>query len=354
MSNKDTDLSEINSLLDSLDESSAYVSYSSPEQEFNNELYISEDGIDPRLKMLSHSSNSTLHKCPRKFQLYRMNSLAQEETENVFGQLTLDFGTVVGHGIQRIFEDIPLDTIILEMFLMWSVDIEIRDNKRSKSLPEAILAVQQFHHLRNNSDYLADYELLYTENGKPAVELAFKILLPEGFSYRGFIDVVLRHKETGEILVVEDKTTWYREINPAQYKNSGQALGYSVILDHLVPGLSSYTVLYLVYGTTLKEFNELPFEKSSLQRAEWLTQTLMDTQLIQMYESYGLYPKNGDFCYDFYRECPYFGLCSLDTANLIKPLTVAEWEKIQKKEEVYEFVFDFHELVSTQINKVGG
>jgi len=313
-------------------------------------IYI--EGIDPRVKLLSHSSRGTLHKCPRKFQLYRLNSTMQDaednDISNSYQQLTFDFGTCVGMGIQGILEGKSIDSILLEIFLEWNVDVELRHAKQSKSLAEAIFAVQRFEAIVEQG-YLKDYELLQY-NGKPAVELSFRINLPGGFSYRGYMDVVLRHKITGEVVVLEDKTTSYREVNPAQYKNSGQALGYSIMLDHIAPGLSSYTVLYLVYSAPRKEFLELPFEKSSLQRSLWLTGLLIDCKHIEMYEDFGAYSMNGDFCYDFYRECEYLGLCTMSTERLVKPLTQGILEGIEKK-EVYDFDFDFNDLVQTQLDK---
>ncbi len=196
-------------------------------------------------------------------------------------------------------------------------------------------------------DYLGEYELVYWQ-GKPAVELSFRIHLPDGFTYRGYVDAVLQHKITGKILVLEAKTSSGRA-NSAQYKNSGQALGYSVVLDKIFPDLSSYEVLYLVYGTNEKGYTEFYFEKSLLLRALWLQELLLDKLHIELYEEYGAYPMHGENCYDFFRECSYLGLCTLPTERLIKPLTQADLDKIA--EEEYDFELDFFELVEAQIEK---
>jgi len=314
------------------------------------------EGIDPRLLLLSHSSRNTLHKCPRKYQLYRMNSLEQESADclaNDYQQLTFDYGHVVGEGIQGILQGTSVDSLLLDGFLHWNVDIILRNPKQNKSFWEACLAIQQFKSIVDNG-YLDDYELVYYTdsegNTKPAVELSFRINMPNGFKYRGFIDAVLRHKVTGAIVVLEDKTTSYREVNNAQYKNSSQAIGYSIILDTIYPGLSSYTVLYLVYSTPLKEFIELPFEKSSLQRALWLTELLLDCKQVELYEAFNTYPMHGESCYDFYRECEYLGLCTLNTTNLVKPLTQAMLDNIEAK-EVYDFDMNFLDLIETQLDK---
>ncbi len=323
------------------------------------EIEVFIEGIDPRLQLISHSSRSTLHKCPRKFQLYRLNSLEQEQADTIandFQQLTFDFGSVVGMGIQAILAGDSLDQLYLDCFLYWSIDIHLENKRQHKSFWEALFAIQRFKAIID-AGYLKDYELLTfispeTGEEKLAVELSFQILLPDGYKYRGYVDAVLRHKLTGEVMILEDKTTYMREVNPATYKNSGQGLGYSVVLDHIVEdALSSYTVLYLVYSTTLKEFQELPFEKSSLQRALWLNELLIDCKHIDLYEQFGVYPMHGESCFDFFRECEYLGLCTLSTERLVKPLTQKVLDNIEKK-EVYDFTIQFEELIQTQINMI--
>lgn len=331
------------------------TSHEENKKELMPEIPLHIKGIDPRIQLLSNSSRSTLNKCPRKFQLYRLSSeIADldkgEEAKliNDYQQLTFDYGTVVGLGIQGILIGKSVDEILLEAFLYWSVDITLRNPRQNKSFWEACLAIQQFRSLLDN-EYLGDYELVHYQ-GKPAVELSFQINLPNGFKYRGYIDAVLKHKLTGAVIVLEAKTTSIRNVNPSQYKNSGQALGYSVILDMIFPGMSSYTVLYLVYSTPLKEYVELPFEKSAMQRALWITDLVIDTKKIELYESFGSYPMNGDFCYDFYRDCEYLGLCTLSTERLTKVLTQQILDKIEER-EVYDFTFKLEDLISSQENK---
>jgi len=326
--------------------------------ELNDEIvYLPEGTIDPRIQLLSHSSRSTLNKCPRKFQLYRLNALLNEgdPIADLNQQITFDYGSCVGIGIQGLLQHLPMDKIIMEMFLEWSVDLLDRNPKHKKSFWEALVAVQQFRKITEGG-YLEEYELMYYTNQKgdkkPAVELSFKINLPNGYSYRGFIDGVLRHKLTGAVVVLEDKTTSFRQVNPAMFKNSGQALGYSVILDLLFPDLSSYTVLYLVYSSTSRDYTELPFEKSATQRALWLTELLMDTKKVDMYEEFGVYPMNGDFCYDFFKDCEYLGLCSMSTERLTKPLTQKILDEIADREAKYDFVFKFEDLIQSQQDKI--
>ncbi|PHQ81752.1 MAG: hypothetical protein COB66_01385 [Coxiella sp. (in: Bacteria)] len=330
------------------------------EQELIQVITLEPGEIDPRLKLLSHSSRTTLHKCPRKYQLYRLSSdeTPLEELAQIGQNVTFAYGTAVGVGVQSTLEGKTPTQIFMDTFLSWDTDLLDDNPKQKKSFWLAMFAVQKFIALRENG-FLDEYELVYYPDPAeptgpllPAVELAFVINFSNGFAYRGFVDAVLRHKDTGEIMVLEAKTS-SAIANPATFKNSGQALGYSVILDLLFPELSSYVVLYLVYETKSYEYKELPFQKSLLQRALWLQELMIDTQMIELYESYEVYPMHGESCFDFFRECEYLGLCTLQTENLVKPLTQKILDKIAKDEARYTFKIDFDELVETQIRKAG-
>ncbi len=322
---------------------------SSPLKEISY-VELKEGETDPRLKLLSHSSRTNLHKCPRKYQLYRMSATQSplEEKAQTSQGVTFAYGTAVGVGVQSTLENKSESQIIIDTFLSWDVDLLDENQRQKKSFWLAVFAVAKFIALRSNG-FLEDYELIHYK-GKPAVELSFQILLPDGYSYRGFVDGVLKHKRTGEVMILECKTS-SGTANPATFKNSGQALGYSVVLDILFPNLSSYTVLYLVYETRSYEYKELPFEKSLLQRALWLQELLIDTQMISLYESYDTYPMHGESCFDFFRECEYMGLCTLETKNLTKPLTQRLLDKIAKDSEAYDFTVSFEDLVTAQIEK---
>ena len=306
--------------------------------------------IDPRLKLLSHSSRSSLHKCPRKYQLYRLsaNQISLADEAEMEQGVTFAYGKAVGVGVQSVLEGKSEDQVVIDTFLEWDVDLLDANSRQNKSFWLALFAVQKFAKLVADG-FLEDYELVYYK-GKPAVELSFQIVLPQGFRYRGFVDAVLRHKNTGDVVVLENKTS-SGKANPAYFKNSGQALGYSVVLDILFPQLSSYEVLYMVYETKSYEYVELPFKKSLLQRALWLQELLIDTQMVELYESYQTYPMHGENCYDFFRDCEYLSLCTMETANLTKPLTQELLDKIEKDSASYDFTVDFYDLVEAQINK---
>jgi len=300
--------------------------------------------IDYRIRQLSYSSILTLHSCPRKFQLYKLRTTHRAE-ESVKSTVTFAFGHVVGEGIALSLQGLSEDEVIWKMFLGWHTDLFDQDEKLNKSFWQAVIAIKRFQSIRN-SGALKDYELVYY-NGAPACELSFAINFPDGFRLRGFVDAVLRHRYSGKVLVLECKTTGSATVNPASYKNSSQAIGYSIVLDAIFPDLSSYEVLYLVYNTKSGEYLPLPFEKTFLQRALWIRELLLDIESIKMYEEAGVYPMHGESCYTFFRECEYLNTCTLSTEALTKPCTPEEEDKVD-----YQITLSLSDLLEAQFNKV--
>ena len=304
-----------------------------------------EGSIDYRIRQLSYSSLLTLHSCPRKFQLYRLRT-QHKTAESLKTTITFAFGHVVGDGIQKVFQGLSEDEIIWDMFLGWHTELWNADEKACKSFPEAVLAIKKLISLREQG-FLSDYEVVEFE-GKPACELSFRINFPGSFSYRGHVDAVLRDKTSGKIVVLEVKTTGVNGVvNPATYKNSAQAIGYSIVLDKIFPELSSYEVLYLVYHTKSRDYEPLPFTKNYLQRALWIRELLLDISIIEMYEDAGVYPMRGESCVSFGRDCEYLNTCSLSTQYLTKPCTEKDEDKIE-----YSLELTLQDLLESQMNKV--
>ena len=299
---------------------------------------------DYRIRQLSYSSLLTLHSCPRKFQLNRLRSTHRTE-EDQRSTITFAYGHVVGEAIQLALTGLSKEQIIWKMFLMWHTDLLARDEKGNKSFWEAVTALDRFTALREQG-FLNEYELVYFQ-GRPACELSFCIQLPDGFRLRGFVDAVLRHRISGKILVLECKTTGSSALNPATYKNSAQAIGYSIVLDHLFPEMSSYEVLYLIYTTRDREYNPIPFTKTYLQRALWIRELLLDVEMIKLYEDAGVYPMHGESCFSFFRECEFFQTCTLSTDYLTKPCTPEEEDRTE-----YQVVIGLADLLDTQLEKL--
>ena len=329
-----------------LDESIPGIS-TDPESETSTPVPFIEPGyegkIDYRIRQLSYSSILSLHSCPRKFQLAKLRT-SQRTEESAKSTVTFAFGHVVGEGIQLALEGASQEQVVWKMFLGWHTDLFAEDPKLNKSFFQACIALRRFYALRA-AGFLDDYELVYY-NGKPACELSFSVLFPDGFRLRGFVDAVLRHTLTGKVIILECKTTGSATINPATYKNSAQAIGYSIVLDSIFPDLSSYEVLYLIYNTKSGEYLSLPFQKTYLQRALWIRELLLDIETIKMYEEAEVFPMHGESCYSFFRECEYLNVCQLSTEYLTKPCTPDQEDKTE-----YQVVLTLENLLDTQLAK---
>lgn len=302
-----------------------------------------EGTIDYRIRQLSYSSLLTLHSCPRKFELSRKRTTYKAE-QSTKSTVTFSFGHVVGEGIQLLLEGKSLEEVLFKTFLGWYADFFDEDEKAKKSFAYACISLMKLDGMMK-AGYLKDYELVYYE-GKPACELSFVINFPDGFRYRGFVDAVLRNKISGEVIVLECKTTGTKYLAPAMYKNSAQAIGYSIVLDAIFPELSAYSVLYLVYQTGSQEYTQFSFAKTYLQRALWIRELLLDIDIIKMYESAGVYPQHGESCLSFGRDCEYFQTCNLSTDFLAKPCTEAEVDKTD-----YQISITFEQLLDSQLEK---
>jgi hypothetical protein len=240
------------------------------------------------------------------------------------------------------------------MFLAWSVDLLATEDRTKKGFFEALFAVRQFESIRKSA--LADYELAHhtdTEgNIIPSIEFSFRITILDEFKYRGYIDAVLKHKVTGELLVLEIKSTGYPSVNEASYGNSSQATGYSVVLDTIAPGHSSYQVWYLVYMTGKQEFVILPFTKHYSDRAVWIQELMMDCKRIEEYEAEAHYPSYGESCMTWGRECEFYGRCHMSDRALVNSYDPADSAMQDKDEGKYHVELNLIDLIDAQLTKM--
>lgn len=303
-----------------------------------------EGSIDYRIRQLSYSSLLTLHSCPRKYELYKKRAKSQDygAADNKSG-ITFDYGHIVGEGIQLVMQDMSLEQIYPRMLPLWNQDLWDINEKQNKSFWLALQAVKRFSLMRQ-AGFLEDYELVYYQ-GKPAVELSFCIVFPDGFRYRGHVDAVLKHKITGKIIVLECKTSSIA-VQAGTYKNSAQAIGYSIVLDAIFPSLSAYEVLYLIYHSKDCEYTVIPFPKTYHQRAVWIQELLLDIEMIKMYEEHAVYPMHGESCMDWGRECEYMQVCTLNTAHITKPMDASFVDHTE-----YQITLSLEDLLTTQLAK---
>jgi len=310
--------------------------------------------MHPNLKNLSHSSREVLQRCPTEYRLYKIGGLVDREDT-----IDTDFGATVGVGVQALLLGNSYHETIWKMFLAWKGDLLSTSDytaasKKKKFFWYAIAAIDNFRVTLNT--VFKDWEVAVFK-GKPAVELSFRIDFGDGFLDRGHVDVVLRHKVTGELRVLELKTTAFDSVSEAQYKNSQQGVGYGVVLDAIAKQypehFSSYEVLYLVYKTKQMEWEPIPFKKTFLQRASWIKSVMIDIASIEMYDRENFWPKYGQNCMRFFKQCPYFDICGMSD----KALRLDDESKIPVKKDAredgkpVEYIFDLHvlDLLEAQI-----
>ncbi len=310
-----------------------------------------ESFIHYNLRTVSYSALLTLHSCPRRFELNRLIPRGYDPDKDDDANGHLDFGTVVGNGVQELLVSKSMDKAIFRAFLDWKDNLDSERGERSKkTFWHAVEAIKRFTELMNGP--LSQYEMVYFE-GKPATELGFSIDCGDGFTYRGKLDALLIHKTKREYLPIECKTTGSYTIAEAMYGNSNQGLGYGIVIDRVVhegiTEVSGYDIFYPVYSTFKREWIPFRFPKGNTSRALWLQNTMLDITDIQKYSEIDYFPTRGESCYSFGRECKYYGQCHLDNSILI-----GNREDIPiKLDKVGEFPLEFSliELMEAQAGK---
>lgn len=307
------------------------------------------------IHFVSYSSLNEFHACPRRFDLTK-NGEEQPEFENI----NFCYGHSVGAGVQELFTSGDLNKAILKAFLAWDMDLfhDIASDQgtslsKKKTFPAVVEALHKFY-----GHYLVmshEWELFFYEKDGvqvPAVELSAKVELPHNFVYRIFIDLVLRSKKTGELLVFELKTDGMKWVEEAKYANSNQALSYSVILDRIQPGNTSFVVWYAVYYTSLERWEFFPFSKSRLHKANWIRTVLYDTGNINYCNDQGFFPKQGESCLDFGRPCRYYGTCDMSNLSVYAPPILRDKRVEKELEKIYDYTFTLEEIVDQQLEGV--
>ena len=298
----------------------------------------------PKLLGLSYSGSEALSTCPRRWMLRKLSELPKTDTIHTI------FGKTFGEGVQGVLANKSAQDIIWKMFTEWKYDLD-EVNKQNKGF---WYAMQGVHVFANTWDqvYSSEYELAYLD-GKPAVELGVKIELPNGYYYVMYIDAVLVHKPTQQLVVFELKTSGSKYATEEMFQNSSQALGYGVVLDMIAQqmGLSSsaYSVMYMVFLTTLQQFVPMIFPKTAKQRAEFLQDLIMDVQVLDFYKQQQHFKKRGGGCKTFGATCEFFNMCDMSLPSLVPDHVLNE--AVPPVRDI-QYVFTFDDLIKSQLEIV--
>lgn len=285
----------------------------------------------------SYSMLDVLHQCPRKFQLIKARAAAGGSGSN---NVDFAFGHSVGSGVQAWLTNGDMSSAIFNAMLAWRIGYDAAIPNKRKSITDATLAVQKYAEF--HSSVLEDWEVYVLPSGKPAIELSFSVDFENGYKHYCHIDVILVNKITGRLAIQENKTSGFKEIEEAIYANSAQALSYAVLMDMLNLD-TSYEVFYCVYSTPSREWQLLPFTKSTALKAEWLMDVRIDHASLNTYHELGFYPKRGESCYAYMRRCEFFGTCNL-TSDLKEPALLP----VDQEAERVDFAFKLSEIIERQ------
>lgn len=307
--------------------------------------------IHSNLKKLSHSAQMLLETCPRLYELDRLSEKRDMIGENVH----FDFGHSVGRMIQSFMISGDRSSTIFSEFLsyprqLFQDDLEEleKEHKSKKDFWFAVHALDKFSTLRITE--LSRYKVAIFD-GKPAVELGFCINCPGDFSYRGKLDAFLV-TERGDFACLEIKTTGFRFLNEAMFRNSGQGIGYSAIVDAIssklgLPKKESFPILYPIYQTHAMDWTLMEFRKSKVAHANWIRHLLRSIQHISEYAEDEFFPMHGQSCFHFQQACRFFEQCEMSNKYLVGPSPELKVDDAEK----YPFVFTLDELIEAQLEK---
>lgn len=293
---------------------------------------------------LSEHALNILNTCERKFQLDRM--LILPEMAERSDSPILIRGDAFGVGVQQYMLTGDMDWAIYKAWLAYYPEVYDEQKKIYvwRMVNNLLCCKDELDKLRKRYK-VAEFE------GKPAIELSFKLQIDDKWYFVGYIDMVLYDTVANMYVVFEIKTTSYKiyDLRP-MYQNSGQALGYSVVIDRIVGEKQSrYGVVYFVCRDQEKEtyvpdVYTFAFTKTLLDRLRWFYTLGLDVQRLNTMLENDLFPMRGGACIQYNRPCPHFGICNTTASDI--------WRRMEDDTNEYQFNYDLQDLIQDHINRV--
>ena len=292
----------------------------------------------------SESTRGVFRICERLYELERLIPGSDKEESWFFSR-----GHSFGKGVQTYLLTQDMDKALYQAWLSYWPQLE--DHKTGKVTQARTLHALQCAKPAMDK-LLEDYEVV-SFKGMPAVELGFKLNMADDFTYVGFIDLVIRNKQSGLYCVLEIKYTGSWLDPRAMFENTGQGTGYSIVLDRIAgQHTTEYGVLYFVCQDKEKEpkemqFHTYEFKKTLKDRLDWFIGLGLDYEMHEKMRAINSFPKRGNACIRFNKTCKHFGTCGITAGERHKP-----W--IQDPHEAagrYQFVYDIQEIVEDHLQR---
>ena len=134
------------------------------------------------------------------------------------------------------------------------------------------------------------------------------------------------------------------------YQNSGQALGYSIVLDKIVgEAQSNYEVLYfagqLGAGNGFSpKIHTMIYPKNLQDRLNWFITLGMDVERLHMMLENNVFPLRGSNCLHYMKPCKHLGTCNLHGLDTYK-------EEIEDT-IVYDFNYQLDEVIQDHLIRI--
>ena len=201
-----------------------------------------------------------------------------------------------------------------------TIDLELDDTKGSKqdySIEWGIWLLQQY--FKENSLDADPFETILDQNGEPYLEVGFAVDAGEGV-YVGRIDRIARYKETGEIYIIDHKTTkrsiddyYWKQYNPNN-QFTGYMWGVHELLGEMPAGCVINAIRVYQFKTLKKEeiFSEKVFVRSWIKptfdqvedRAKEIRETILDIKTARTRGIHAFYRNAPNAC-TMYRGCEF-------------------------------------------------
>lgn len=298
---------------------------------------------------LSYSTLTTFNSCERKFAMRKVYNIEEERTNTPATNLGSAVGSAYQHWLAS-GRDYELAYLACWVYFEHGCEDKLRN---------IFKAIEALDALIDATPDTWEMATMTTPDGnqKPAMEVSFCINcgeLPDGvkLTYVGYLDGAI-YTGTPYVETLEIKTTAMAGQVRANYSNSSQGVGYSIVCSALArrEGLAynnaSTTVNYLVAQLS-RAANGLPtgehyaFYKSLQDRLDFLLSLKLDIETITKEYVMDYFPKRGSACRQYNSDCYFYGECDLTSARIApKPDTTK-----------YDYYFELEELITDTVNEL--
>lgn len=306
---------------------------------------------NPQMILLSHSNDSLLDYCPRKFEFIQLYKRFPPPESRKPDSNALSVGTAMHEAAQALIRGMhrpdgnPLDEACYALALHW--DYSKEDPKRPMGAAVALLESMLADPFWN------DWELCSIPDFGPAIEVPFLIVhesvqTPPGYiiGTQGKADLIMIHRRTKEIRVIDFKTSTQPEESwPALFQWSDQGVTYSFPIQALTgrPVGSPISVTYylLSFGATVDDSPKtkpVTFHYTSEQIQQFIEDKYERVARVARY-LHRRFPRRAGNCVVYNTPCAWFGVCGIESREFLHRWFA--FERWELAERVYDPVWTF-------------